>query len=83
MTTFETIIITLLGLLLVFVVFFELKSSNERQVWLNEHCVKFAETSGSSVPTTGFSTSGNMTFGSAYIPGKTGYKCDDGIEYWE
>jgi len=72
-------IIVITGIL----VFFAVKFGNERQVWLNEHCEVIGKVSGSSAPTTGFTSSGNMTFGSTYIPGKTGYKCDDGLEYWE
>lgn len=57
--------------------------SEQRQSWLDEHCEVIGNVSGSSAPTIGFITSGNMTFGSTYIPGKTGYQCDDGLEYWK
>ena len=79
----EKIFITILFILVFVSSFILAQKLGERKEWLNNNCVKIGSQSASSAPTTGFTTSGNMTFGSTYIPGKTGYKCNDGLEYWE
>lgn len=49
--------------------------SIERGKWLDAHCTIIGSVSGfSSIVSTG-----DVVF----TPGKTGYKCDDGKEYWE
>lgn len=50
----------------------------KRDKWLREHCYKIGEMS-SSVGV-GSSSNGSAT---VITPGKTGYQCDDGKQYWE
>ena len=54
-------------------------ASVERQDWLDKHCTVIGKMSGSVAP--GITTNGS--FAATYIPGKTGYQCDDGKTYWE
>ena len=81
----EKTIITLVVLvfigLLVFVGYVEI----ERQKWLDEHCQVIGEVSssvGTAVTYTG-GKNGGVGVGPVFIPGKTGYQCDDGKQYWE
>jgi len=55
----------------------------KRNEWLNLHCQKIGQVAGSNGISTTFDGDGNMHFGTVYIPGKNGYKCDDGLTYWE
>lgn len=76
-------IITILWIFLVALIFFGVKAGNQRAVWLNEHCVKIGEISGSTSIGTGVGTNGSVAVVPVFTSGKTGYKCDDGLEYWE
>lgn len=48
------------------------------QQWANQHCKVIGEVSPSSG--IGFTTNGKMT--TVFVPGKTGYACDNGQQYW-
>lgn len=71
------------GLFVCLIVFFLVKGQMERQEWLDAHCEVMGKTSSSTGVATTVNSSGGVGVGSVYIPGKTGYKCDDGMEYWE
>ena len=60
-------------------------ASADRNKWLREHCEIIGKVSGSVGTAMTFNSGkdGGVGFGPVSIPGKTGYKCDDGIEYWE
>lgn len=62
---------------------FAYNESVERQNWLNSNCKIIGKVSGSSTVATGVSSNGNVTVTPVYIPGKTGYQCNDGLTYWE
>ncbi len=48
-----------------------------------EHeCIKVGEISGSSTTAIGIGTNGQTTITPIFVPGKTGYSCDDGVTYW-
>jgi len=47
-----------------------------------EHCRKIGEISGSSTVAVGSNGKGGITVSPVYIPGKTGWACDDGQQYW-
>lgn len=51
----------------------------DRQKWLNQHCKVIGEMSGDIGVGIGYKGDPVIT----YTPGKTGYKCDDGKQYWE
>ena len=71
-----------IGLVVAILIFFAIKLGTERQKWLDNHCKVIGEMSGS-VGTAVTTTSGKIGVGTVYIPGKTGYKCDNNKEYWE
>lgn len=71
-------IIAGLALLIAVLTGFAMKESYDWHKWAERHCKVFARTSGDTV--IGIGANGQMT--TAYIPGKTGYRCDDGMEYW-
>lgn len=74
-----TIIVAMIGVLL----FFSVKTVEERNAWLQSHCTVMGKISGSSGIGTAVGTNGQVGIVSTYTSGKTGYKCDDGLEYWE
>lgn len=78
----EITIITAIVLILTGLLFFGIKGLAERQKWLDTHCVVMGKQSGS-VGIGNTFTNGKSGISTMYILGKTGYKCDDGIEYWE
>lgn len=76
-------IIIIIVVVTVALLFFGVKYSIERQKWLDENCVKIGEISGSSAVGVGIGSNGKSSVVPVYISGKTGYKCSDGLEYWE
>lgn len=60
---------------------FLIKGAIERQHWLDKHCKVIGEMSGSTSIGYAFTGKGGMVVTSS--PGKTGYQCDDGKQYWE
>ena len=75
----ETIGMTIIAVVLIVLIGLLVKSSIDRQKWLDAHCSIIGEMSGSSTVGVGptFGGSSGMSVTSVYIPGKTGYKCDD------
>lgn len=59
------------------------KSEREWKQWATVHCKVIGHKDGYAVDTTGFSTSGNVVFGSSEVPSQTEYQCDDGMTYWK
>jgi hypothetical protein len=61
-------------------------SAAEQRKWdafsLAHNCVIADQKSSQVVSGNAISTSGNVHFTTATIPAQTGYKCDDGVEYW-
>lgn len=56
---------------------------NKWQRFVAQHdCKVFAEISSSSSLAVGFSSNGGSAVVPVYTPGKTGYRCNDGKEYW-
>lgn len=55
----------------------------QRYQWLDEHCEVIGKMSGSTSIGVGFGSSGGSSVMPIFSPGKTHYKCDDGLEYWE
>ena len=50
---------------------------------VEHHCAKVGETSASNAIGYGLTTSGQFGTVVTYTPGKTGFKCDDGVTYWK
>ena len=66
----------------VFIIYLLVSSAIQKQEYLNEHCKEIGKINSS----TGIGYSfvgGRVGIGTTYIASKTGYKCDDGLEYWE
>lgn len=78
----DKLVITGICVVLVILLGFAVYADNLQSKWLAQHCQKIGEVSGSTGFTTTF-TNGKVGYGPVYIPGKTGYKCDDGVERWE
>lgn len=56
---------------------------NQREKFLKDHeCKIVSKSSGNVVNTIIPSSSGNVGFGISYVPGKTGYLCNDGVIYY-
>jgi len=71
------------GIVVVIIIsFFIVRSDMRRQKWLDTHCTIFGEMSDSVGVGTVYTGKG-VGVGTTYIAGKTGYKCDDGKQYWE
>lgn len=63
--------------------YFALQESREWNKFSGEHhCRVVAKIKGSVIPTTGFDSKGNATFGTAYTGDKLGFLCDDGVTYY-
>ena len=71
----------LVGLLAVSIVAL-VQAEAKWQTWAQAHCHVIGEISGSTYPTVGVNPKGGTGFGVGFVPGKTGYRCDDGKEYW-
>ena len=75
-------VVAVLILALCVVVVFGVREEMRWNEWAAQHC----KVIGSVSPSTGYGTTitsgGKVGFGPVYVPGKTGYKCDDGMEYW-
>lgn len=69
----KTLIAIAAVLLLIFVVY-AIKADREWRRWADTHCKIIGKTSGS----VGIGSNGSSVF----VPGKTGYQCDDGMTYW-
>lgn len=81
--------ITLIGIALVGATIGMLAAAyREETTWerfrVAQNCKEIGEVSGSSITTVGPIIGGNggVSVGIGYIPGKTGWRCDDGKEYW-
>lgn len=70
-------IIVCIGIILLFLLC--CAAGTKRQEYLDQHCTKIGEISDDIGFGVGFK--GDLT--PVFIPGKTGYKCDDGLTYWE
>lgn len=79
MLIFAILFIGLLGWLFVEL----LKEEQRRHEWLSAHCKIIGKMSGSLGNSVGVGSDGSPTIGIVSIPGKTGYQCDDGKQYWE
>ena len=61
---------------------------HEQQEWdafaIAHHCTIVGKTRGDVVTSVAPIIGGNggVAVGTSYIPGKTGYACDDGVTYW-
>jgi hypothetical protein len=73
------LIIGVIGFILTILI----KADIERGEWLSAHCQKIGEVAGSTGFGPAMSSNGTMGFATIYTPGKTGYQCDDGMQYWE
>jgi hypothetical protein len=62
--------------------FYQYQENQWNEFTKEHHCKMVAQISGEIIPTIGITTNGNISFGSGYIPNKTGYLCDDGITYF-
>ena len=62
---------------------FLIHSEIERQDWLKNHCAIIDKMSSSVGTANTINYNGSIGIGTTVIPSKTGYKCDDGNEYWE
>lgn len=71
----KAIVFLIIAALVISVGWLVIKSAIAHQDWLDSHCMVIGEISGSYV----YSSNGH----SGWTSGKTGYKCDDGKEYWE
>jgi len=78
----EKLVVVLLSIVLVALVGFAVYAGVTQAKWISQHCQKMGEISSSTGYATTFNN-GTVGYGQVYIPGKTGYKCDDGIERWE
>lgn len=79
----EGIIVTgLFIVIIVVLVILGARAHATRQVWLDAHCKVIGEMSGSVGVGTGLA-GGKVAVTTTYIPGKTGYQCDDNKQYWE
>lgn len=58
--------------------YFAIVAEIKWQRWAAEHCTVIGRIAPSSG--TGLDANGDVTV--VTIPGKTGYRCDDGMEYW-
>lgn len=67
-----------IGTAVVVLFYFAIVAEIEWQKWAAEHCTVIGHVAPSSG--TGIDANGNVTV--VTIPGKTGYRCDDGMEYW-
>jgi hypothetical protein len=70
--------IGLMFLLIIFAGYMAVKDAMEWEAYAKEHCTVIGKMSGSWG--SGVGTDGKVV--STYTAGKTGYKCDDGLEYW-
>lgn len=59
--------------------YFAINASIARGEWLKANCQVIGRVSGSMITT--ISSDGKLGFGNT--SSKTGYKCNDGMEYWE
>ena len=83
MIKIEQIIAGLIVVLLGFVVWATIKEAKEWSQFKEQHnCKVIGEVSGSSSIGTGITTNGTVGTVTVYTPGKTGYLCDNGVEYW-
>lgn len=76
--TITLVVLAIVGLISLFVY-----AGLNRQAWLDAHCEIIGKVSGSTGIGPTVSSSGKVGVGTVFISGKTGYKCDDGMEYWE
>jgi hypothetical protein len=79
----EKIIITILIITTILIVSIGSINSAERNNWLKAHCEKIGQMSGDIAVGVGMSSGGRPVTVVTPVSGKTGYKCDDGITYWE
>jgi hypothetical protein len=79
--TLKTVGFVLISIIVVGFFIFLLKLSFDRVQWLDEHCHQIGLMSGS----IGFGPASGKDSGmsTVFIPGKTGYQCDNGMTYWE
>ncbi len=68
------------GLILLVIIgmYLAIRESIEWDAYAKEHCTVIGKMSGSWG--SGVGSDGKVV--STWTPGKTGYKCDDGLEYW-
>lgn len=72
-------IIVAFSLLFAFLIYASIIEANNWATYKKENnCIKFSEISATVAPT--ITTSGNV--GITTIPGKTGWRCDNGKEFW-
>lgn len=72
-----------LGILFIISLPFQLYNQCQRQKWLEQNCKIIGEMSSSSSVGIGTSSNGSLAMVPVFIPGKTGYQCNDGKQYWE
>ena len=65
----------------VLVLGYAIKSEADWQAWADEHCTVIGKTSSSTGVGPAMTGAGSGV-SVVVIPGKTGYRCDDGMEYW-
>lgn len=71
-----------LFLIVALALFFGIKDEMDWQRYAKEHCKVIGEISGSSTTAVGFASNGSVAVTPVYIPGKTGYLCDNGKQTW-
>lgn len=59
-----------------------IKSEKAWHAYADTHCKVIGEVSASTGVGTVIGSDGKVGMGTVYVPGKTGYRCDDGKDYW-
>lgn len=75
----EKIAFLFIALLILFILIALFQQDVKRKKWLHDHCNIIGKMSDD----IGIGVSSNGNAVTTFIPGKTGYKCEDGFEYWE
>lgn len=79
----EYFVPVLVGCICVLFIIAAIAGATQRKEWLDSHCEVIGKESSSLGVVNTISTGGNIGVGTVVIAGKTGYKCDDGLIYWE
>lgn len=79
----DTIFFLVIVILLITIAQIAIHNSLKRKKWLEQNCKIIGEISPSSSVGMGISSNGSLAMVPVFIPGKTGYQCNDGKKYWE
>lgn len=71
------------GVFIFLTIWAAIKEAEQWETFVNENqCIVIGSISGSSTLAMGVGPNGTVTVTPVSIPGKTGWRCRDGMEYW-